>query len=134
MSVWQRFGQPGVDWDTNVEGIKGLYEDSLGIKCGFRQITNIAGSTTQNSFLGNILPAYRPAMSEFSIQGMARSENPYDYTVFTADAVPLYMDKHPEEIAPWILYTAEEIEEINDIRTSIETYRSESVVTFKLLA
>ena len=69
-------------------------------------------------------------MSEFSIQGIARNENPYDYTVFTADAVPLYMDKHPEEIAPWILYTAEEIEEINDIRTSIETYRSESVVRF----
>ena len=130
MSVWQRFGQPGVDWDTEVSDIKGLYEDTLGIKCGFRQITNISGSTTQNSYLGNILPAYRPAMSELSIQGIARSDNKYDYTIYTADAVPLYMNKHPKELVPALAFKADEAEQVNDIKASLDTFRSESVVRF----
>lgn len=69
-------------------------------------------------------------MSELSIQGIARSDNKYDYTIFTADAVPLYMNKHPKELVPALAFKADEAEQVNDIKASLDTFRSESVVRF----
>lgn len=128
MSMWQRFGVPGVDWDTKVDGIKGLYEDSLGVKCGFRQINNVM--TAQNSLWGNTLPNYRELLSPMSIQGVAMPDNKLDYSKFTADAVPLYMKKHPSEIIYRIPYTTDEFSEIKDITAAINTFRNESTARF----
>lgn len=129
MSMWQRYGEPNFAWDTNVDGLKGTYEDSLGIPCGFRRISENADAATGTTW-GNALPAYRPADSPLSMQGVALDENPYDYATMTAQAVPLYMNKHPEELVGRLFYTAEENSEIRDIDTSLKTFRSESVVRF----
>lgn len=128
MSMWQRFGVPEVDWSTDVEGLKGLYEDSLGVSCGFKQVNDIMG--TNNSNYPNIFPAYREMLSPLSMQGIATPENPYDYTVFTANAVQYHLDKHPEEIIERIVYTTDETSQINDILTSLNTFRNESVARF----
>lgn len=128
MSMWQRFGVPEVDWSTDVEGLKGLYEDSLGVSCGFKQVNDIMG--TNNSTYPNIFPAYREMLSPLSMQGIATPENPYDYTVLTANSVQYHLDKHPEEIIERIVYTTDETSQINDILTSINTFRNESVARF----
>lgn len=128
MSMWQRFGIPEVDWTSEVEGLKGVYEESLGVPCGFKQVNNIM--QTNNSIYPNLLPAYRPMLDPMSIQGIAMPENPYDYTVFTANAVQYHLDKHPAEIIERILYTQDESQQINDIVASLNTFRSESVARF----
>lgn len=128
MSMWQRFGVPEKDWTANVGDTKGLYEDSLGVDCGFIQINNVMAKT--DSLYPNLLPAYRPMLSPMSIQGMAIPENKYDYSISTAEAVQYHINKQPEETITRILYTDEEKDEIADIVTSLDTYRSESVARF----
>lgn len=128
MSMWQRFGVPEVDWTTDVDGLKGVYEDSLGVGCGFKQINDIMGS--QNSLWQNVLPSYREMLSPLSMQGIAMPDNPYDYTVLTANAVPAHLNKHPEEIINRIVYTTEGTSQINDILASLNTFRNESVARF----
>ena len=128
MSMWQRFGVPEVDWTEKVDGLKGVYEDSLGVRCGFKQINDIMGS--QNSLWQNVLPSYREMLSPLSMQGIAMPDNPYDYTVLTASAVPYHMDKHPDEIINRIVYTTEETSQINDVLASLNTFRNESVARF----
>ncbi len=128
MSMWQRFGVPEVDWSSDVEGLKSVYEDSLGVECGFKQVNNIMD--VNNSLWPNVFPAFRDMRSPMSIQGIATSENPYDYTIMTASAVPFHLDKQPEEIVERIAYTTEEYQQISDLVNSINTYRKESVARF----
>lgn len=128
MSMWQRFGVPEVDWSSDVEGLKGVYEDSLGVKCGFKQVNNIM--EVNNSLYPNVFPAYREMLSPLSIQGIATPDNPYDYTIMTASAVPFHLDKQPEEIVERITYTTDEYQQISDLLNSINTYRKESVARF----
>lgn len=128
MSMWQRFGVPEEDWTSKVEGTKGLYEDSLGVVCGFEQIKDVMG--VQNSNWPNLLPAYRDMLSPLSIQGMAISEDPYDYSVFTANAVQYHVGKQPDEIIEKIDYTTDETGQLNDLLASLNTYRAESAARF----
>lgn len=128
MSMWQRFGVPEEDWTGEVAGLKGIYEDLLGVPCGFKQLKDVMGST--NSLYPNLFPSYRPMLSPMSIQGMAMPEDPFDYSIYTANSVPYHMEKQPEEIIERIVYTTEEEREINDIKTSLDTFRNESVARF----
>lgn len=129
MSMWVRFGIPEVDWTTDVAGLKGLYEDSLGVPCGFRQINDVTGANNSR-WPNQLLPCYRDNLDSLSIQGLAVPDDPYDYALFTATAIPYYTDKHPEHIIEKLVYTQDELDAIGDIATSLETYRSESVARF----
>ncbi|MEE1012963.1 MAG: extracellular solute-binding protein [Clostridia bacterium] len=128
MSMWQRFGEPEVDWSTDVDGKEGLYQDSLGVSAGFTQLRDVMGA--QNSCWRDLMPAYRDAYSSLSMQGLAIPDNPYDYSVYTASAVPLYMGKQPPEVIRKLVYNEEEQRKIFNSRTSLESFRSENVIRF----
>lgn len=128
MAAWSRFGVPGIDWDTKVEGLKGLYEDSLGVKCGFRQINNL-WATPQNAHWYAVNPEIRLMTDPLSMQGSAMPNDPLDYRVATAKAVAFYKDKYPQEFIR-IVYTPDEVSQINDTANSLTTYMQESSMRF----
>ena len=130
MSMVSRYGEPGVNWDTNVEGLVCPYEESLGIEPGFRELENCFG-VPQNSRWPDGYPAYRPLMSSMSVQGLAVDpETTSRFNILMPKSVGFYQDKHPEEVIVSYLNTAEETEELTTLKTDINTYVKESMVRF----
>lgn len=126
-SMNSRYGVKGVDWtDEGLDGLKGVYEDSLGIKCGFREINNI-WNQEQNSHWRQNGPAYRKG--ELGDMGTALVD-PQGNAALIAQSVGLYVNHAPAETAYRLLYTTEEQEEVADIYTSLESVRDESMVRF----
>lgn len=125
MAMTARFGVKDVDWKDPEPGAKGLYE-SMGYQPLFEYINPIWG-TLQNSQWGENHPTRR---TYEMICGTVWDGNPYDSQYMTAQAVPDYMDKKPEETVERIIYLPEEVEEIADIKSSLDTYRDEAVAAF----
>lgn len=120
-----RFGTKGKDWFEPDEGDVSVFASSgYGPKVKYE--TAIWG-TMQNEFWGENHPTFRKYES---ICGIVDVGNPYDYMKMTADAVPNYEGKTPEETVQKIIYTQEEADSIADIRATLETYRKENTVAF----
>ncbi len=124
--VWQgRFGIKGVDWKSPDAGAKGLYE-SLGYQPKIQYINSIWG-TIQNHEWGENNPTWRTADM---IGGQVWNNNPYDSQYMTAQAVPLYKGKAPKETVKSIVYTADEMNQIASIKSTLDTYRDQAVAAF----
>lgn len=130
MSMVQRFGEPGVDWDTNVGDLKSPYEESMGVKTGFREIENIWG-VPQNSHWEGANPTYRGGLDPMSAQGKGIDmETATGMSIMTPKAVPYYLDKHPEELITRYAFTEEELNDLATLRTDVDTYVKESMTRF----
>lgn len=131
MSMIARYGEPGVDWDTNVEGLVCPYEESLGVKPGFRELNGSLRGNPQNSFWDQGYPQYRGMLSSMSVQGLAVDPETTDrFNIIMPKSVGFYKDRHPEEIITRYLQTEEEMDELSMLRTDIDTYVKESMVRF----
>ena len=89
MSMVSRFGEPGVDWDTNVEGMVCGHED-IGLKAGFRELNNV-NNVPQNSVWPTGFPAYRPENFIYG-QRAVDPETSTDIANLRHQVVKAYMD------------------------------------------
>jgi putative aldouronate transport system substrate-binding protein len=130
MKMVMRFGEEGVNWTKDFGDWKSPYEDTLDVKTGFREL-DTAWGIPQNSHWNGANPTYRGEMDSLSMQGMAIDpETATGVKIKTPEALPYYMDKHPEEIITRYVYTEEEQAEAADLSTSINTFVKESMVRF----
>ncbi len=120
-----RFGVKDVDWKEPDPSKPGLYE-SLGYEKKVEYINPIWG-TLQNHQWGENHPTAR---TYDMICGQVWNGNPFDSQYMTAQAVPEYIGKAPEETVQRILYLPEEADRIADIKTTLATYRDEAVAAF----
>ncbi len=120
-----RFGIKDVDWKEPDISKPGLYE-SLGYEKKVEYINPIWG-TLQNHHWGENHPTAR---TYDMICGQVWNGNPYDSQYMTAQAVPEYIGKIPDETVQRIIYLPEEADRIADIKTTLATYRDEAVAAF----
>ncbi|GHU75606.1 ABC transporter substrate-binding protein [Clostridia bacterium] len=127
-AVSNRYGSFGTDWTwaTEEDKGKGLYE-AMGIPATIHVINNHWGQP-QNAEIPNQVPWIRPY--HYGIGGMAWGGDPYDSQYMTAQAVPDYIGKAPEEIVLRLVYTPEESERVTELWMPLYAYISESMARF----
>lgn len=128
LSITSRFGKRDVDWQfaTDKEKGTGLYED-MGIPATILTLNNIWGQP-QNVEWAGVQTAIRPY--QYGIGGTTWGGNPYDSQYMTAQAVPSYINKAPDEIVLKIPLTTEQNDKVSEISSSLSTYINESTQRF----
>lgn len=126
MAMHGRFGEKGVDWKEPDEGAIGLYEN-MGWEPGMQYITSIWG-TLQNQHWSEVHPTLRT----YEMSGsQVWTGDPYDSQYMTAQAVPEYVGKYPEDQAVYrLIYTQEEADQIAEFLANRDTYLTEAVTAF----
>lgn len=130
IAMVSRYGEPEVDWTTNVGNAVSPYED-MGIETGFLEINSIWG-VEQNKHWGGKNPRYVNGYDPYSIQGkgVAADTDPYSATVMTPKSIPYYQNKHPQELIYGLKFLEDETAEVTDLRTTITQYVKESMTRF----
>ena len=128
MSRITRHGEPGVQWDTNVDGLVCLYEEDFGVKPAYRDIP-LPDGQIQNGNWTQAFPCYEDMM--VSKEGPAVDpETASRYDVLIPKMASIYQEKAPEETSVSYLHTEEEMDELSTLKTDINTYVKESMVRF----
>jgi len=117
MTLWSRFGEPGVDWIKPDKGTEVLY-DFLGYNEATLETILVWGSP-QNSHWQNATPGFRT--TGVLLGAVAGND---DSQRSKADAIELMYDQYPEtgSMVEKIIYTPEELEERAIIKNSVDSY------------
>ena len=116
MTMWSRFGEPGVDWVKPPEGSEALY-DFLGYEATLETI--LLWGAPQNSHWQDNAPVFRKTDV---VLGVSAGND--DSQRSKADAVELMYDQYPKNgtIVEKIIYSSEELEERATMQLAIKTY------------
>jgi putative aldouronate transport system substrate-binding protein len=125
MSVFSRFGEPGVDWVEPEPGAVALGAP-WGATPEIRPIL-IWGGASHKSHWGDQAPHI---LLQKYTDGQAWNGDPTDAEYMISLCVPGLLNREPKEIATLILYNAEEAEQVADIETTLNTYVKESMARF----
>lgn len=125
-STFFRYGVEGTDWKAVDENTPALFE-SIGAKARILQI--LPYGSVQNSHWNQYGPSFRSAAISDT---MAWDGDPLNGEYIKAQALSAYIGKGPEETFKTTNMTLEieDMQEFNDIRTSITTYVKEAVAQF----
>jgi putative aldouronate transport system substrate-binding protein len=120
MTIWSRFGEPGVDWIVPPAGTEALY-DFLGYNEAKIESVLIWGSL-QNSHWQNQTPGFRT--TDVVLAAGAGND---DSQRSKADAIELMYDQYPKTgtIVDKIIYSSEELDERAALKMPIDTYVNE---------
>jgi putative aldouronate transport system substrate-binding protein len=126
VSIWLRFGRPEIDWRLPRPGEKSMY-DSIGMPARLAQV--LPWGAVQNSHWAQGAAGILPMGI---LDGQVAPDNPMDNERWIAAAVPMYMDKAPppENRVDYVLYTFQEMEQLKDLKISMNTYVNESMALF----
>lgn len=123
ISILARFGEKGADWvEPDADALSGY--ESIGIPASMK-IVNETWITTNNVHynlgLGYLSAKWQDGLS---------SENPLDPETRHKAATVKLMGHAPEEVVAKISYTNEELDDIKEIKSTLDTYMRESAVRF----
>jgi putative aldouronate transport system substrate-binding protein len=127
MSVFSRFGEPGVDWVEPPDG-----SVALGAPWGASPVIKpilIWGGASHKSHWGDQAPHI---LLQKYTDGQAWNGDPTDAEYMISTCVPGLLNKEPAEIATLILYNAEEAEQITDLQINLNDYVKESIARFAI--
>jgi putative aldouronate transport system substrate-binding protein len=126
VSIWNRFGMPERDYRLPRPGEKSMY-DSIGMPARLAQI--LPWGAVQNSHWGNGAAGILPMGI---LDGQVAPDNPLDNERWIAAAVPLYMNLVPPAAnrVDFTMYTFDEMNELADMKNTINTYVNESLALF----
>jgi len=117
-----RYGEQGVDWERARPGDVSIYGTPATIN-----IINQLWNTPQNKHLNQIVPYIsRPKFSG----GVTWDGTKTDGEYMNAQAVMLYNGHEPEEFIGALMFTAEEEENILNIRMDIEAWVKQNIIDF----
>ena len=120
-----RYGEQGVDWDWLPEGSKGILTESMGIPATFSLLSTVQ-TGVQNKWWHVWSPLYIP----YSIgDGWPWLD---DVARVAMDAIGILYGYVPDKIVGRILYTPDEMGEINEILSNLNNYRNEARSLFIL--
>ncbi len=136
MSLAMRNGVQGLDWDYTTEGSPNHVIP--GYEVVFQSMatdTRVSRWTSENNTIWHINAMNQLPPKLFG--GLKMSDYPNEYRKYQMrdlwyETVPLRYDNHPEELVNRLIYTAEELEKINEIQTTINSYVDESKTRFIL--
>jgi len=124
LSIHTRWGQKGVDYLEPRPGDVSMYAE-LGYKPFLVEIS--PWGQLQNQHWAQQGPYIR----QYAISaGVVAKGDEYDTAPVIARAQMLYFDKHPKEVIPKLIFTPEEIDEVNEPMTSLKTYVKECLANF----
>ena len=125
-SIWSRFGRPDIDWRKPRPGEQSMYVD-VGYPAMLAEV--LPWGSTQNShwYTGGACILYMGI-----IDGQVASDNPLNNEIWIAKAAPLYMNLAPAQAnrVDRTSFILQEMEQIADLRTSINTYVNENLALF----
>lgn len=121
-----RYGEKDVDWREAVEGDV-AYLASIGRKPARTTLLDLG--TLQNKWWNFQHPM---ALRYDTVDGQIDAGLELDAWRVLYSAVPKLVDRHPDEVVIKIVYTEEQIDEIADINTTINTYVLEAATRFVL--
>jgi len=136
MSISMREGVQGVDWEYTNEGQPSHVIE--GYKTVFKNIQFADRPSRWTSENNTIWHANFMNQAPPKLYGSkATSEYPNEYRKYQMrtlwyESVPLRYDNHPEELVNRLIFTQQELDEISEIQTSINTYVSEMRTRFIL--
>ena len=116
MTIWSRFGEPGVDWIVPEKGTEALY-DFLGYEANIETI--LVWGSVQNSHWQNHTPGFR---TTDVVLGAGAGND--DSQRSKADAIKLMYDQYPKTgtIVEKIIYTTDELDERAVIKNTLDSY------------
>lgn len=116
MTVWSRFGEPGVDWIVPPAGTEALY-DFLGYEAKLESI--LIWGSLQNSNWVNQTPGFRT--TDVVLEAGAGND---DSQRSKADAIELMYDQYPKTgtMVDKLIYDSDELEERAAIELPLENY------------
>lgn len=123
MTIWSRFGKKGTDWLEPTADQKSMF-DSMGYEAKINPV--LAWGSPQNSHWQNAAPGYRSY--ELSFSTVDSGSNIFETEI--ANKLQSYMDKMPKEFITKIIYTEDEINEVNEIQQNIDSYLNDTVTRF----
>jgi putative aldouronate transport system substrate-binding protein len=123
LSIHQRWGEKGVDWLPAQPGDKSAYA-ALGYKPALRPV--LTWSTLQNKHWAQTGPYIR----QYSISLGTVVVDPFDQTVVVGDIIGQYVDKHPKDFIPKLIYTKDESDKVQEPLASLSTYVAQSMARF----
>lgn len=121
-----RYGEKDVDWREAVEGDV-AYLASIGREPARTTLLDLG--TLQNKWWNFQHPM---ALRYDTVDGQIDAGLELDAWRVLYSAVPKLIDRHPEEVVIKILYTEEQIDEIADVQTTVQTYVNEAATRFVL--
>ena len=121
MSIWSRWGEPGVDWVKPSADKKGMY-DFMGAEALIDPI--LEWGTVQNSHWYNGTPCFRRTHVTLGVVGGDASQQA------KANGIKLAYDRYGEEnykfptdsFVAKLIYTSEELDERAEIMSSTDSY------------
>jgi putative aldouronate transport system substrate-binding protein len=121
-----RYGEQGVDWEWAPEGTPGMF-DSSGMPATFKLLTPEIQTGVQNKWWN----VWSPMYLDYTIgDGWADDGNPLNTSRLAYDAIARMKGHIPEEIAGKISYTADESNQIAEIKSNITSYWHEAMTLF----
>lgn len=123
-SMFQRHGEPEVDWkEVDGKPVKGDSKYKMEAVLQFGEQQNSHWQTENPGFIGDFL------WTE-TWDGTLDPEKSNYYGILIAQSTELYKQYEPKEHADKIVYSAEEMEELMDIKASLRSYVDEQMVAF----
>lgn len=121
-----RYGEKDVDWREAVDGDV-AYLAEIGREPARTTLLDLG--TLQNKWWNFQHPM---ALRYETVDGQIDAGLELDSWRVLYTAVPKLVDRHPEEVVIKIVYTEEQVDEIADVQTTIDTYVSEAATRFVL--
>ena len=125
MSIWQRWGREGEDWEKPAAGDKSVY-DALGY-AAIIKVTSTAWGNLQNIWWGQVGPyivdARYPA-------GQVATDSPFDHNIPIARSIAPQIEYANQNPIVGLIYDEAEQEIITELHSTILTYVKESYTRF----
>ena len=122
ITIWNRWGEKGVDWKEPAEGTTSLY-DFLGYPALIEPI--LAWGSPQNAHWYNLGPVFRTyEISAGALDGVDAAQ------LVKAEAVKELLNHIPKETIRPIIFTKEELEEYNEVVQIMLSYANERRLAF----
>ena len=135
-TLTMRYGKKDVDWHYTNEGTIGQWRLE-----GFKPIfastpseerPNVWGSENNIIWHANILNMLPPKLIDGCVTTYVNENRAYQQDVLGFAATALHLGKHPEQLCPTLIFTAEETEQITEIQAAVQTYVDECFTRFIL--
>ncbi len=136
ISLTHRFGEQGVDWEYTSEGNAAHVLD--GYEVVFKETftkerpqrwTSENDTIWHSTYMAQIPPKLHGGRQ---IAEYANEYREYQMKTLWYESVPLRFDNHPDETILKLIFTQEEIDDISEAQTTINTYVAESRTRFIL--
>lgn len=135
-TLTMRYGKKGVDWHYTNEGKIGQWRlegfEPIFASTPSEERPNVWSSENNIIWHTNILNMLPPKLIDGSVVTYNNENRTYQQDVLGYASTALHLGKHPEQLCPQLIFTADESEQIAEIQSAVQTYADECFTRFIL--